>query len=666
MPDYTQEEILQAWKTFISRGIILEDKVRPAVARSWTRCRDHGLDPWSADYPKCSDSMLKQRRSRYADIWALAGVVMKYTFALLDCNISISDHEGFVYELMTPLKSYPRTLGTFVNESTVGNGAITIALKEHIPVRTEGYEHYRVIAHSSSNVSAPIMIDGRLVGVLNAVSPFGSLPAKTLPLIVAAVKMIERLLTEKDPFKLYYNAGLLGEIIDCCTKAVLIVDQAGTIVAANQTAKIITAFPGQDIVNQSLAAFLAEKRDCSILLESGEEEYTNWNFRLLKSRSAQEDGSAHSCMLEKKKKVGLINGDVHTVLVFDPAQSTDLSEHVAAPKKSGGAAGSLLHGPGRRIHYIGNSPAWAKINDLIQKTAPYPSNVLLLGETGTGKEVVAQAIHRLSKRKGCFVAVNCGAIPKDLLHSELFGYEAGAFTGAKAQGSIGKFEHAHEGTLLLDEISEMPLDMQVSLLRFIQERTVTRINSNKSKPVDVRIIAATNRDMLALVHNGQFREDLYYRLNVIEIKLPSLRERKGDIPLLAEHFVAELSKQFNVPPLPISPDVLEILSRYHWPGNVRELKNVIEKALVLSEGLMITPDALPSYLWHSASDPAPGGANDITGNSEREQIVRALEQHGGNILKTAKALNMARNTLYRKIEKYNIELKTTCSPRKNQ
>lgn len=191
--------------------------------------------------------------------------------------------------------------------------------------------------------------------------------------------------------------------------------------------------------------------------------------------------------------------------------------------------------------------------------------------------MVAKAIHQRSGRKGNFVAINCGALPKDLLHSELFGYEEGAFTGARAHGSIGKFEHAHEGTLLLDEIGEMPLDMQVTLLRFLQERTITRISSNKPKKVDVRIIAATNTDMAELVRLGQFRQDLYYRLNVIEINLPPLRERKCDIPLLAEHFISELSRQYNVQSKQIHPAALQILCSYDWPGNVRELKTLSKK-----------------------------------------------------------------------------------------
>jgi sigma-54 dependent transcriptional regulator, acetoin dehydrogenase operon transcriptional activator AcoR len=652
----TQEDILEAWKTFVSRGIILENKVRPMVARSWERCRDLGLDPWSSDFPKGVDSLLQEKRAQYAELLSLAGPVMNYIYTLLDCNVSICDAEGFVFELITPLKHYPRTLGSYTSEKDCGNGAITIALKEKIPMRTDGYEHYRIISQNHSGVSSPILIDNTLIGVLNGVSPFGGLPEKALPMVISATKIIEKLLLEKQSrLRMFEDTDLFNEMINCCSRFIMILDSDGTILAANQPFQNL--LNNNNLASKSLGSILTRKDDLSSLMAADQQLPENKVFKF-KGQSGNKKQATPDCLLLRKNQIRLPNGSTHIILVFDLSSLPANLENRSLPAASPHHLKSLAS---QEIDYIGQSPAWAKVDGMIQKTAQFPSNVLLQGETGTGKEVVAKAIHRQSQRKGSFVAINCGALPKDLLHSELFGYEEGAFTGARAHGSIGKFEHAHEGTLLLDEIGEMPLDMQVTLLRFLQERTITRINSNKSKKVDVRIIAATNKDMAELVRLGQFRQDLYYRLNVIEINLPPLRERKDDIPLLAEYFISELSKQFNVQPKRIKEDALSILCQYDWPGNVRELKNVIEKAMILSDGMDISPEILPGYIFHSnqmSFQPKQEDSKDTL--SEREHIIHLLEKYDGNIVKTAKALNIARNTLYRKIEKLNIQLKTSC------
>lgn len=407
--------------------------------------------------------------------------------------------------------------------------------------------------------------------------------------------------------------------------------------------------------HKSFGNFLVGKSDLSILMDNASQPSENAVFKL-KGRAGGEQTSLET-QLVRKHQIRLLNGDIRTILVFNHDSAKDSvvtqTRYTVPPLQ-------FKQNNSSEVDFVGESTAWSKVRDMIQKTARFPSNVLLEGETGTGKELAARAIHRLSNRRGHFVAINCGSIPKDLLQSELFGYEEGAFTGARAQGSIGKFEYAHEGTLLLDEIAEMPLDMQVTLLRFLQERTVTRINSNTSKSIDVRIIAATNRNMAELVRIGQFRQDLYYRLNVIEITLPPLRERKTDIPLLCDLFISELSKQFNLHPKLVSEDVISILCQNDWPGNVRELKNVIEKALILSDGRVISPADLPSHILHG--DHISPEARIVSSDNldlEREHIISLLEQNGGNIFRTAKALNMARNTLYKKIEKLNIKLKVS-------
>lgn len=653
---YTQEEILEAWKNFIVRGVSQEDKVHPSVARSWERCRNLGLDPWSTEFPKCNPSLLQKKRTQYAELLSLAAPVMNYLYTLLDCNISICDSEGFVFELITPLKNYPRTLGAYTDEATCGNGAVTIALKEKIPMRTDGYEHYRIISQNHSGVSSPIMIDNALVAVLNGVNPFGSLHDKALAMTITAAKLIEYcLMAGPKPAKPLELRPRIKTMIDDCSSPVLVLEHDGTIYTANHV--FASSLAGSDTTGKSLGNYLADKHDLNRLLANNYEQPSEEIE--FKTNFTPHKRETFRCRLLRKRQIRLLSGEVHTLLIFKNQGSAAQKINHSSPSCSPVSTPHKLSKP-HGIDYIGESTAWSKVDSIVQKTAKFPSNVLLLGETGTGKEVVAKAIHQRSGRKGNFVAINCGALPKDLLHSELFGYEEGAFTGARAHGSIGKFEHAHEGTLLLDEIGEMPLDMQVTLLRFLQERTITRINSNKPKKVDVRIIAATNKDMAELVRLGQFRQDLYYRLNVIEINLPPLHERKCDIPLLAEYFISELSRQYNVSSKQIHPAALQILCGYSWPGNVRELKNVIEKALILSEGLEITPDFLPEYILPSQNATSQSiPSTSRIGESEREHIINLLESYNGNIFQTAKALKMSRNTLYRKIEKYNIQLKTS-------
>jgi transcriptional regulator with PAS, ATPase and Fis domain len=281
--------------------------------------------------------------------------------------------------------------------------------------------------------------------------------------------------------------------------------------------------------------------------------------------------------------------------------------------------------------------------------------VLILGESGTGKELLARAIHAESPRRdGPFVGVSCVALTETLLESELFGYEKGAFTGAMG-GARGKFEIAAGGTLFLDEIGDISLKLQLDLLRVLDAREFRRVGGSQLIKVDVRIIAATNRDLKKLVESGTFREDLYYRLNVIPVTVPTLRERKEDIPLLADHFLAQLRTEMRKPLEAVSAEALEILIAYDWPGNVRELRNVLERGAVLARGPIITPIELELVPPASAPSPqgSPGPADSLK-EVERRHIASTLRQHNWNITRSAKALGIDRVTLYNKIKRYRI------------
>jgi two-component system response regulator HydG len=315
---------------------------------------------------------------------------------------------------------------------------------------------------------------------------------------------------------------------------------------------------------------------------------------------------------------------------------------------------------------IGTSPQMHSIVEILKNVAPTDITVLIQGENGTGKELVARALHQNSPRKSKpFVPLNISALPDSILESELFGHEAGAFTGAIGR-RIGKFEHANGGTLFLDEVGEMPMDTQVKLLRVLEDRKITRLGANDEMPINVRLVAATNADLQKNVAEGKFREDLYYRLNVVSIYLPPLRERQGDIPLLMEHFLREISRRMGREVQGFSRSARKALLAYHWPGNIRQLRNVIERMLVLDSDGVLDVDGLPPEIAVLVRDqPAestvevPPGADGLVGKPiadvERHYIYRALELTNGNREEAATMLGIGERTLYRKIKEYELK-----------
>jgi DNA-binding NtrC family response regulator len=299
--------------------------------------------------------------------------------------------------------------------------------------------------------------------------------------------------------------------------------------------------------------------------------------------------------------------------------------------------------------------------DTIARAARGSSTVLITGESGAGKELVARAIHELSGREGQFVPINCPAIPAELMESELFGHTGQAFTGAK-QPRAGLFETADNGTVFLDEIADLPLGVQPKLLRTLQEGTIRRVGANAEQQVNVRVVAATNRDLEEEARGGRFREDLFWRLNVIQLRVPALRERPYDIPLLVEHFVNKVAESLGREPLDVAPETLAILTSYSWPGNVRELENAIERAATLAPGARLTPDELPERVRNhgaAAAFIARSSERDLTlYEVERDYILEALRKTGGNKTRAAELLGLDRKTLYRKLDEFRDYMKS--------
>ena len=315
---------------------------------------------------------------------------------------------------------------------------------------------------------------------------------------------------------------------------------------------------------------------------------------------------------------------------------------------------------GGEAEIVGNSPAMQQVYKLIGQVAPTDSTVLIRGESGTGKELIARAIHAHSPRKqGRLVCVNCAAIPDTLLEAELFGHEKGAFTGAVSRRR-GRFELAHGGTIFLDEIGELSAAMQAKLLRVLQERAIERLGSEQSIPLDLRIIAATNRDLEQCVADGSFREDLYYRLNVVTMRIPPLRERPDDIPELTDHLLSKLARQRRLHSAGLTPEAEKIVRERDWPGNVRELEHALERALVLSRGAPIAPEHLTPDARSSSADPLAElsleeGMHALVARLERSLIERALAEAEGNRTRAAEILKINRRLLYDKLREYGIE-----------
>ncbi len=320
----------------------------------------------------------------------------------------------------------------------------------------------------------------------------------------------------------------------------------------------------------------------------------------------------------------------------------------------------IIHEDYKIANVIGNSPKMRKVFEIVERVAKTDVTVLIEGESGTGKELIAKGIHFASSRKNKpFIAINCAAIPETLIEAELFGYKRGAFTGATSE-SKGKFEEADGGTLFLDEISAMPVQLQPKLLRVLQEQEITRLGENSTRKIDIRIVSATNEKLSELIKQNEFREDLYYRLAVVPIQLPALRERREDIPLLVEHFLQQVCERHKIKPLKVNREVFQIFFQYIWLGNIRELENTIERMVVLSDGEELTPADIPENIRNPLSVSEnlwfdlPNEPINLE-NVEREIIREALRKNNGNQTQTANYLQITRSALIYRMQKYKIE-----------
>ncbi|MFZ5633996.1 MAG: sigma-54 interaction domain-containing protein [Bacillota bacterium] len=444
-------------------------------------------------------------------------------------------------------------------------------------------------------------------------------------------------------------------IFDAMYEAVIIIDSSGAIVYVNHAYSNIVGVRGGKIVGKKMED--VEPSSACLKVLRGHPPIINQKV-LIQSIGVEVLANITPFYVNGKLEgvISIFRNIYETINLSNELQRMrDIAQYLHNELKSK----SKLHNSFSKL--AGNNSYFRQALVLAATVSTTDATVMIRGESGSGKEILAEAIQKSSSRKGYpFVKVNCASIPESLLESELFGYEEGAFTGAKRGGKPGKFELAHKGTIFLDEVGDMSQAMQAKLLRVLQEREIERVGGNRTIPVDVRVISATNKDLETMVVKKQFREDLYYRLNVIPIFLPPLRKRKDDIPLLVEHFVKLYCKEHNKGKVIVSSGVMNTLIGHDWPGNIRELKNVVEHAVVLCSGDMITMEHLPGYLrkvqvnfnpleWQKETLP------ELVEQLEREVIARVIKKYG-NKSSAIRALGISRRTFYLKLKKYKLQV----------
>ncbi|SDK84383.1 sigma-54-dependent Fis family transcriptional regulator [Natronincola ferrireducens] len=567
-----------------------------------------------------------------------------YNFVKGSCFFAIlTDEEGCilnvigdedVLEVAFNLEMVP---GAYMNEEHIGTNAMGTALAEGIPVQVSGEEHFIKAYHRWTCSAAPIRSpQGKIIGTLNLTGYSHLVHSHTLGMVVAAVHAIEHMLRiHRTNNKLAIAKQYIETIIDSITIGIFTIGPRGYMKTINRTAREMLGYTPQEIVGLRV-----------------EDLIEGW-------KGIEDSVARHITYLEEEAFIKGKKGKFHCTLSAYPIlDNTDTTQGIVCAikeiKKARKLANKMM---GKQAFYtfdriIGRSERFLQIVEYGKKIADSPSTVLITGESGTGKEVFAQSIHNASgRREEAFVAINCGALPRNLIESELFGYEGGAFTGAKQGGHPGKFELADGGTLFLDEIGEMPLDMQTNLLRVLEEGKIFRVGGNKEIEVDVRIIAATNKDLRQEVEKGNFRRDLYYRLNVLPLKLLALRERKEDIPLLIDFFLTTKSLKLGKNPVNLSKEMIQNMINLPWHGNIRELENMIEQ-IINAEG---------NHLWQSG-DAGKGiervgfdMEEDSLEEVEKKHIEKIVKKTEGNISLAAEILGIGRNTLYRKMKKYNTE-----------
>ena len=609
---------LHTWKKFVNEGVLDSNRINERISESWHRCKQANVNPHMNKGQKVLSSNIFREQKKKSEIFldiALPQIQnMRKTIDELQMMALLIDPDGYVLSLSGNKQTLKRAKhinfieGVKWTEAAVGTNAIGTALEIEEAIMISGTEHYSVVSHSWSCAAAPIHNDdGKLIGILDFSCPIECSHPYMLGMVTSIAHAIER----ECSIRVHQNElHLIHRFLD-------VIDSDEQVVICNHRDVIVSAS------------------------KSVRERVTNW------SRMKLEDLVHHG--LETKLEIPVYSNERMIGKCMYLKENKQMNTYSAFTFIKG------ITFPG----VTGTSKAFQHTLEEIKLVSPTDASVYVCGETGVGKEYVARAIHENSPRKdGPFIAVNCGSLPKELMESELFGYAEGAFTGARRQGYKGKFEQANGGTLFLDEIGEVPPEMQVALLRVLQERTITPIGSSKEVPVNIRIITATHKDLLRLVEEGKFRQDLYYRLHVYPLYVPSLIERKEDIPYFIQHFCER--KNWNV----VFPkSICNQFLQHTWPGNIRELVNALERIYILSQGREICEKQV-AFLIQTMMGNQQQLELQVENKTEhtlnfrekiqRDSMIEALEKTNGNVSLAAKLLNVPRSTFYKRMQKYKL------------
>lgn len=657
------------WDEYIAQGRKLPEhteELRSEIFTSWKRSQDYQIDPYSEQDRTIP---IKQMKSLLAKNALLIDIAYSYLINIYDYIkgtnylFQLCDQDGHVLKCISDdelFQTLPRNLSTrkegyYSSEKKIGTNSSGLCLELKRPVQVMGEEHFQKRNHIFYCASAPIFDENyQLLGCLTMICPKEFFQTHTLGTVCAVADGIEKELKMRKAYeRLSVTNSRLAATINTIRSGFLLLDKAKNILYHNQTALKMLKLTGETITGKHIYSVIQRS---SLPLD----------FQNLDQESADLEVDITNY---HGKKADLI---LRISVAFDTRgnlESTVFSLDTPKHIHSLTNRFSGYRAPYTFESIIGSSASIMQTKKMALQAADSASTVLILGESGTGKELFAQAIHNASSRvSGPFIAVNCGSIPKNLIANELFGYEYGAFTGAGKSGNPGKFELANGGTLFLDEIGDMPFELQVSLLRVLQSREIVRLGGKSPKQIDVRVIAATNKDLLQAIENNTFRSDLYYRLNVLSITLPPLRARKEDIGPLAFHFLSQYSAALNKPITEIAGQAMEALKAYSWPGNIRELENTVERAVNISNREAILFEDLPDEIrWSSQKFPPMQQNRKLRENTqdtplspeiqEYEQLKALLMQEKGHVKSVAKKLGMPLSTLYGKLNRYRLNPK---------
>lgn len=651
------ENIIKKWELFVSEGVLNKNGLRDIISQSWERSKLYGIDPFKNNFSiELTQNDLKNKYKEFLPLLETAKPLMQTLYNLIqnsDFMIRLTDRDGYVLKhigediLIHEHKFLLLQDGYNIKEEVIGTNAIGLSLVSGEPIQVVGGEHYLHKYHNWTSSACPIKDEkNKILGVLSITGNCEFVHPHTLGMVVAAAKAIEKEMKLE-----YYNKKLkivneqFYQITESISEGIIRIDNQGNITSMNRFARKLLGYSEKGIHNMHI-------RD--VLSSSSQKDIIN---AVNKGKGYQEEEIDFTTKMGRNKTC-IVN--VTPIKLFS---STDLGGGVITLKENKAVLSMInkIVGANARFTFddiLGKSESISRSIKLATIAAKTDATILLQGESGTGKEMFAQAIHNASRRKGRpFVFLNCGAIPRDLVASELFGYVEGAFTGAKRGGHPGKFELADGGTIFLDEIGDMPLDAQISLLRVLEDHKVVRVGGNDVIPINVRVIAASNKDLKKEVELEKFRSDFFYRINVMPIYISSLRERKEDIKIFIDYFYEKFSESSEKHIKNVSASFYEGMINYDWPGNVRELQNVMQLVLNVAENnSILTGTNLPSYVKEKEGIGELNSSKQLLTleQMEKSAIMQTLIEVNDNIAAASRILGIGRNTLYRKMEKYKI------------